>query len=67
MRQEDIKTRKQLTAYIYSQVSAGTWGNQPLPNLHIPEYWSDEAVSSHEVTEEIRLWKKICRPIRHAR
>lgn len=60
MKQEDIKTRKQLATYIRLHVASGAWGAKLPGNFDIPAYWADEPVDAHEVSEEIRVWKKVC-------
>ncbi|HKE94537.1 MAG TPA: hypothetical protein VKB34_09550 [Povalibacter sp.] len=58
MNPADIKTRRQLTAYLYKQLSTGAWGAHMLPNLDAPEHWTDEPVSELEVGAAILEWRR---------
>ncbi len=49
----DIKTRRQLTMYLYQQLSLSDWGREFLANLSAAEHWTDEPVSQDEVATAI--------------
>ena len=54
MNWKDIKTRRQLTQYLYGQLSSGAWGEVVLANFNSPSFWTDEPVSEMEVAAAIR-------------
>ena len=61
MNPKDIKTRRQLTQYLYGQLSSGAWGSCILANFDSPENWTDEPVSEREVSAAIRECRRMAR------
>ncbi len=55
---KDIKTRRQLTGYLYQQLSSGVWGRMILANFDSGENWTDDPVSQQEVAAAIRNWRR---------
>ena len=58
MNPKDINTRRDLTAYLYEQLSSGAWGSSMLINFDSIESWTDDPVSETEVADEIREWRR---------
>jgi len=58
MNPKDINTRRDLTAYLYEQLSSGVWGSSMLINFDSIESWTDDPVSETEVASEIREWRR---------
>ena len=61
MDSKEIRTRRQLTGYLYAQLSSGAWGSTVLPNFDSGENWTDDPVSQAQVGAEIREWRKLAR------